>query len=63
MSGTLAIVHHGKPKLLFAACDQLSDEDMRWAPLVCVLPLCVIGLQWVSRQGYCVLVLLVFSVF
>jgi len=57
MSGPLAVVHHGKPELLFAACDQLGDEDMRWALLVCVLPLCVIGLQWVSRQGYCVLVL------
>ena len=29
MSGPLAVVHHGKPELLFAACDQLGDEDMR----------------------------------
>jgi len=57
MSRRLAVVHHGKPELLLGACDQLSTEDMWWALLVCVLPLCV------SRQGYVVLVLWVFSVF
>jgi hypothetical protein len=41
----------------FAACDKLCNEDMGWTLLVGVLPLCVSGLLWVSRQGYCVLVL------
>ena len=56
-SKRLAVVHHGKPELLFAACGQFGTEDTRWASLAFVLPLCV------SRQGYDVLVLWVFSVF
>ena len=56
-SKRLAVVHHGKPELLFVACGQFSTEDTRWASLAFVLPLCV------SRQGYDVLVSWVFSVF
>jgi hypothetical protein len=56
-SKRLAIVRRGKPELLFAVCGQFGTEDTQWASLVVVLPLCV------SRQGYDVLVLWVFSVF
>ena len=56
-SKRLAVVHHGKPELLFAACGQFGTEDTRWVSLAFVVPLCV------SRQGYDVLVLWVFSVF
>ena len=56
-SKRLAVVHRGKPELLFAACGQFSTKDTRWASLAFVLPLCV------SRQGYDVLVSWVFSVF
>jgi hypothetical protein len=52
--------HHGKSELLFAPCDKSGNEDMQWAPLVCVLPLCVSGLPRVSHWGYCVLILRVF---
>jgi hypothetical protein len=51
ISGCLAVIHHGKLEMLFAACDQLGSENTRWASLVCLLPLCV------SHQGYDVLVL------
>ena len=53
-SKRLAVVHHGKPELLFAACGQFGTEGTRWASLAFVLPLC---------QGYDVLVSWVFSVF
>jgi hypothetical protein len=56
-SKRLAIVRHGKPELLFAVCGQFGTEDTQWTSLAVVLPLCV------SRQGYDVLVLWVFSVF
>jgi hypothetical protein len=45
MSGPLAVVHHGKPELLFAACDQLSDEDMWWEAVgLCVTSVC----HWIA---------------
>ena len=43
-------------------CDKLGKDDMRWAPLVCELPLCVSGLPRVSRLDYCVIVMWVLSV-
>jgi hypothetical protein len=52
----------GKAELLLVACDKLDKDDMRWAPLVCELPLCVSGLPRVSRLDYCVMVMWVLLV-
>jgi len=41
-SKRLAVVHHGKPELLFAACDQLGNEDTWWASFGLVCYLCVL---------------------
>jgi len=57
LSVPTVVLHHGKPELLFAACGQFGTEDTRWVSLAFVVALCV------SRQGYDVLVLWVFSVF
>jgi hypothetical protein len=53
MSGRLAVVHHGKPELLFVACDQLGNEDTWWASFGLVCYLCVLssGLSWFGAEG------------